>query len=161
MQRVDMNSEIDPPHSIPWSSYHEHQLVTPKTAQGNTAQMFPSNPSGIETHHHFPRGCPPQTNGQHFVPTPDFSDQQRNIHQTSGHYAPNHKERQHGPTFQNRVWNRPESQNISGRGDLNTHLRVSRTDVATEAEGKEGRAIPFIPPPPSTEYNESEILIML
>jgi hypothetical protein len=45
--------------------------------------------------------------------------------------------------------------------DLNTHLRVSRTDVATEAEGKEGRAIPLIPPPPSTENNESEILITL
>jgi hypothetical protein len=43
----------------------------------------------------------------------------------------------------------------------NTHLRVSKTDVETEAEGKEGRAIPFIPPPPSMEYYESEIFITL
>jgi hypothetical protein len=43
----------------------------------------------------------------------------------------------------------------------NTHLRVTKTDVGTEAEGKEGRAIPFIPPPPSTEDYESEIFITL
>jgi hypothetical protein len=88
--------------------------------------MFPSNPSGIDTHQNFPHGCPPQVNGQHFVPTPDFSDQQRNIRQTSGHYAPNHNERQHGPIFQNRVWNRLNSQNISGESAEQTSQQKPR-----------------------------------
>jgi hypothetical protein len=115
MQCVNMNNENAPPHLSQWSSYREHQLVTPTTDQGSNTQMFLSNPSGINTHHHFPQGCPPQVNGQHFVPTPDFSDHQRNTRQMSGHYAPNHHERQHGQIFQNRVWNRPDSLNISGR----------------------------------------------
>jgi hypothetical protein len=110
-----MNSEIAPPHSSQWSSYREHQLVAPATDQGNTAQMFPSNTSGIDTHQNFPHGCPPQVTDQHFVPKPDFSDQQRNIHQTSGHCDPNHHERQQGPISQNRVWNMPDSQSITGR----------------------------------------------
>jgi hypothetical protein len=110
-----MNSEIAPPHSSQWSSYREHQLLAPTNDQGSTAQMFPSNPSGINTHQNFPHGCPPQVNSQHSVPAPDFSDQQRNIRQTSVNYAPNHHERQQGHIFQNRVWNRPDSLNISGR----------------------------------------------
>jgi hypothetical protein len=140
MQCVNMNSEIAPPHSSQWSSYHEHQLVAPTTDQGNTAQMFPSNPSGIETHQHFPQGCPPQVNGQHFVPTPDFSDQQRNIRQTSGHYAPNHNKRQHGPIFQNRVWNRPVSQNISGRGGPQhaPQSQQSRRRNRSRGKGRQG-----------------------
>jgi hypothetical protein len=93
--------------------------------------MFPSNPNGIETHQNFPRGCPPQPDGQHFVPTPDFSDQQRSIHQTSGHYAPNHNEIQHGPIFQNRVWNRPDSQNIEKDEYINMALNNHLLDPNT------------------------------
>jgi hypothetical protein len=136
MQRVDMNNEIAPPHSSPWSSYHEHHLVTPTTDQGNTAHMFPSNPIGIETHQNFPHGYPPQTDGQHFVPTLDFSDQQRSIHQTSGNYAGYHNERQHGSIFQNRVWSRPDSQNISGRGGFQHAPQSQKNRHRNRSRGK-------------------------
>jgi hypothetical protein len=145
MQRVDMNNEIAPPHSSPWSSYHEHQLVTPTTEQGNAAQMFPSNPNGMKTHQNFSRGCPPQPDGQHFVPTPDFSDQQRSIHQTPGHYAPNHNERQHGPIFQNRVWNRPDSQNISGRGGFQHAPQSHQNRRRNRSRGKGRQGGPVHP----------------
>jgi hypothetical protein len=115
MQCVNTNNENAPPQSNQWSSYREYHLATPTPDQGSNTQMFPTNASGINTHQHFPHGRPPQVSGQHFVRTPDLSDQQRNTHQISGHYSPNHYKRPHGQLFQNRVWNRPDSLNNSSR----------------------------------------------
>jgi hypothetical protein len=58
MQCVNINNENAPPQSNQWSSYREHQLLTPTTDQGGNTQMFPSNPSGINTHQNFPQGSP-------------------------------------------------------------------------------------------------------
>jgi hypothetical protein len=137
MQCVNMNNENAPPQSNQWSSYRGHQIVTPTPEQGSNTQLFPTNPSGINTHQHFPQECPPQVSGQHFVPTPDFCDQQRNTRQIPGHYVLNHHERPHRQLFQNCVWNRPGSLNNSSRaGTQQAHQNQQQNRRRNRSRGK-------------------------
>jgi hypothetical protein len=148
MQCVNMNNENTPPQSKQWPLYHDHQLVTPVPDQGSNTPMFPTHLSGTNAHQHFPKGCPPQVSGRHFVPTPDFYGHQRNNHQILGHYALNHQERPHGQLFQNRVWNRPYSLNNSSQaGPQQTHQQQQQNRRRDRIRGKGRQGDPDQPTP--------------